>query len=94
MKTARCQVSKSGRLSLPAAFRRALGLEQGGPVIVELDDDAIRIVTQRQAIARAQVLYKRALNGAKGMSVDEFIAERHREAEREEAEYREHAERK
>jgi hypothetical protein len=42
--------------------------------------------------ARAQALYPRALDGARGMSVDEFIAERRREAEREEAEYREHAE--
>lgn len=87
MKTAHCQISKSGRLSLPAPFRKALGLEQGGRVVVELDDDEIRIITQQQAIKRAQALYKRALKGAPGTSVDEFIAERHREAEREEAEY-------
>jgi bifunctional DNA-binding transcriptional regulator/antitoxin component of YhaV-PrlF toxin-antitoxin module len=87
MKTAHCQVSKSGRLSLPAAFRKAAGLENGGKVVVELDENEMRILTQRQIIARAQALYREALGGKPGMSVDEFIAERHREAEREEAEY-------
>lgn len=87
MKIAHCQVSKSGRLSLPAAFRKAVGLEDGGRVVVELDENEMRILTQRQAVARAQALYKRALNGKPGLSVDEFIAERRREAEREEAEY-------
>ena len=87
MKIAHCHVSKSGRLSLPAAFRKAVGLEDGGRVIVELDENEMRVLTQRQAIARAQALYKKALGKKPGTSVDEFIAERHREAEREEAEY-------
>ena len=87
MKIAHCQVSKSGRLSLPAAFRKAISLEEGGHVVVELDERGIHIMTQRQAIARAQALSKRLLHGKPGTSVDDFIAERRREAEREEAEF-------
>lgn len=83
MKIEQCHVSKSGRLSLPAAFRKAIGLENGGDVVVELDDREIRIFTVRDAIARAQALYKQGLGSKPGTSVDEFIAERRREAERE-----------
>lgn len=95
MKVAHCQVSKSGRLSLPAPFRKALGLEQGGRVVVELDEEEIRILTQQQAVKRAQALSKRLLGNKPGTSVDDFIAERRREAAREEADYEQgNAERK
>ena len=88
MKIAHCQISKSGRLSLPAPFRRAMGLQEGGRVVVELEaDNSVHILTQRQAIARAQAISARLLAGKPGLSVDDFLAERHREAEREEAEY-------
>jgi AbrB family looped-hinge helix DNA binding protein len=83
MKPIFCRVSKSGRLSVPAEFRKAIGLEQGGDVVVELDDRQLRIITVRDAIARAQELSKRLLKGKPEISVDDFIAERHREAERE-----------
>jgi AbrB family looped-hinge helix DNA binding protein len=56
MKPIFCRVSKSGRLSVPAEFRKAIGLEQGGDVVVELDDRQLRIITVRDAIARAQEL--------------------------------------
>lgn len=83
MKPVFCRVSKSGRLSVPAEFRKAIGLEQGGDVVVELDDRQLRIITVRDAIARAQELSKRLLEGKPDISVDDFIVERHREAERE-----------
>ncbi len=38
-------VSEAGRLSLPVELRRAVGLERGGPVRLELVDGAIRIRT-------------------------------------------------
>jgi len=83
MKPVFCRVSKSGRLSVPAEFRKAIGLEQGGDVVVELDDRQLRIITVRDAVARAQELSKRLLEGKPDISVDDFIAERHGEAERE-----------
>jgi AbrB family looped-hinge helix DNA binding protein len=83
MKAEHCHVSKSGRISLPAAFRKAIGLENGGDVLVTLEDREVRILTVRDAIARAQALSKRLLEGKPDVTVDDFIAERHREAERE-----------
>jgi bifunctional DNA-binding transcriptional regulator/antitoxin component of YhaV-PrlF toxin-antitoxin module len=78
-----CRISKSGRLSIPAAFRKAAGLEHGGNVVVELADREIRIRSVPEAVARAQAISKRLLAGKPDITVDEFIAERHREAERE-----------
>jgi AbrB family looped-hinge helix DNA binding protein len=69
-------VSESGRISLPAEFRKALGLEHGGDVVIELDQGAIRIRTIREVVAQAQELSRRLLAGKKGVSVDDFLAQR------------------
>ncbi len=44
----RGHVSETGRLSLPAELRRAIGLEHGGPVRIEVIDGAIRIRTMNE----------------------------------------------
>src|SRR5262249_8483888 len=75
-KFVRGHVSPSGRLSLPAEFRKAVGLERGGEVVVELDDREIRIRTLDDAIAEAQALSQRLLAGKRNASVDDFLKER------------------
>jgi antitoxin component of MazEF toxin-antitoxin module len=67
-------------LSLPAAFRKAIGLERGGDVVVELAGKEIRVHTVDEVVARAQELTRRLLAGKAGTSVDDFLAERRREA--------------
>jgi AbrB family looped-hinge helix DNA binding protein len=74
MNTLLGHVSKSGRISLPAQFRKALGIENGGAVIVELNDGEIRIRTIDEVIARAQALSRRLLRNNPKASVDDFIA--------------------
>jgi AbrB family looped-hinge helix DNA binding protein len=83
MNAIRGKVTESGRLSLPAEFRRAVGLERGGDVVVELDGREIRIRPVEEVIARAQSITRRALGGKSGASVDDFLAERRRESESE-----------
>ena len=83
MTTVRGRVSRSGRLSIPAAFRKAAGLEHGGNVAIELHDREIRIRTIDDVIARSQAMTRRLLGGKPEASVDAFLAERRREAERE-----------
>ncbi len=83
MKPISAHVSESGRLSLPAPIRRAIGLDHGGTVIVELVGREIRIRTLDEVIAEVQALARRLTAGKPEASVDAFIAERHREAERE-----------
>lgn len=70
------RVSPSGRLSLPADFRKAVGLEKGGAVVVELDGNDIHIRTVHEAVARAQALARRLFGDRRDVSVDDFLAHR------------------
>ena len=84
MNSSKAKVSESGRLSIPAELRRAVGLERGGDVVVELDGRDIRIRTVAEAVAQAQALSRQLLGDRAGSaSVDDFLAERRRDAERE-----------
>jgi AbrB family looped-hinge helix DNA binding protein len=81
MNSVRAKVTEAGRLSLPAEFRKAVGLERGGDVVVELAGNEIRVRTVDEVVARAQELTRRLLAGKAGASVDDFLTERRREAE-------------
>jgi AbrB family looped-hinge helix DNA binding protein len=81
MNGVRARVSESGRISLPAEFRKAVGLERGGDVVVELDGREIRIRTLDEVVAHAQALTHRLLRGKPDATVDAFLAERRREVE-------------
>jgi bifunctional DNA-binding transcriptional regulator/antitoxin component of YhaV-PrlF toxin-antitoxin module len=83
MNAIRAKVSQSGRLSLPAEFRKIVGLDHGGDVVVELDGRELRIRTIDEVIDRAQQLSRRMLAGKPDVSVDDFLAERRREAAKE-----------
>jgi len=81
----RGHVSKTGRLSLPAELRRAVGLERGGPVRIEVIDGAIRIRTMKEVRERIRAL-ARDSGLADKASVSDFLgwraAERADEAEK------------
>jgi AbrB family looped-hinge helix DNA binding protein len=77
------RVSQSGRLSIPAKFRKAVGLERGGEVVVELDGREIRIRTIDEVVGRAQALTHQLLSDQPDASLDAFLAERRRQAARE-----------
>jgi AbrB family looped-hinge helix DNA binding protein len=49
-------VSETGRLSLPAELRRAVGLERGGPVRIEIVDGSIAIRTLKEVKDRIRAL--------------------------------------
>jgi AbrB family looped-hinge helix DNA binding protein len=81
MKSIRATVSESGRISLPAEFRKALGLERGGSVVVELSDHEIRIRTPAEGLRRAQKIIRELLpKGKRGGSVDDFLEWRRRDS--------------
>jgi bifunctional DNA-binding transcriptional regulator/antitoxin component of YhaV-PrlF toxin-antitoxin module len=77
------RVTESGRVSLPAAMRRAVGRDHGGDVVFELDGRDIRIRTVDEVVARAQALSRRLLGDNPDADTRGFIAERRREAKRE-----------
>jgi AbrB family looped-hinge helix DNA binding protein len=79
---AKLRVNENGRVVIPAAFRKALGINPGDEVILSLEEDELRITTMKRRIERAQ---RRARQYVKpGVSlVDELIAERREAAKRE-----------
>ncbi len=78
----KARVSENGRLVIPASFRKALGIEVGDEVVLELKHDELRITTQQQRIRRARERARKYL--PKGVSLSkELLAER-REAARHE----------
>ena len=76
------RVTDGGRIVIPAAFRRALGLKVGDEVIVQLEDDAVRVLTLRQAVERAQAIVRRRIPQERSLA-RELIADRRTEADRE-----------
>ena len=74
-------ISEGGRLVIPAAYRKALGLKPGDEVLLTLEDGEIRVVSTRQAVARAQNLIRRYIPKGRSLS-EELIKERREEAAR------------
>lgn len=73
---------ENGHVELPEVMRAALGMKDGDPVILRLEEDGIRLVSLPVAIKRAQAIVRRHV--PEGVSlVDELIAERRAEARRE-----------
>ncbi len=74
-------IREGGRLVIPAAYRKALGIKPGDEVLLTLEDGEIRVVSTRQAVARAQTLLRRYIPKGRSLS-EELIKERREEAAR------------
>jgi AbrB family looped-hinge helix DNA binding protein len=79
--TERVTIGPQGRLVIPAAMRRHLGLEPGSVVLLRLEGDALRLERQEAALDRLRARYAKATGGPS--VVDELLAERREEAHRE-----------
>ena len=85
MPARRAKIAPGGRVVIPAAFRRALGLSIGDDVVIELSDDELRLRSRQAAIRRAQAIVRRHVPAGVSLA-DELIADRRAEVEREERE--------
>lgn len=82
MQPQRVRVVEGGKLVIPAAMRRELGIGAGDTVLVSVDDGELRVRSLTSAIARAQSLVRKYV--PEGVSlVDQLIADRREEAGRE-----------
>lgn len=72
---------KGGKIVIPAELRRELNLTDGDTLVVERDGDSIVIKPGRQVLREIQAEMRRLIK--KPFTVDDFIAERRGEAERE-----------
>lgn len=77
----RVVVSDGGRIVIPASVRKTLGLNPGDSLSLRVEDNELRILSQREAVRRAQQIVARRV--ARGRSlVQELSDERRSEAER------------
>ena len=76
----RVRLGQNGRISIPAAYRRDLGLRPGDELILQLEEDALRIVTVRQALARARRLVGSYIPADKDLTAS-LLDDRRAEAE-------------
>lgn len=79
------KVDNQGRVMLPATWRRRYAIQPSAELVVrERRSGALLVETREQGVRRAQALVRRYARPRAGASVvDEFLAERRAEADRE-----------
>lgn len=78
-------LNEGGMLELPSSFLAELGIEEGDRVCLKLDANGLKVMNRDAALTHAQELASRYMTDGVSL-VDELIAERRREARKEEAE--------
>lgn len=78
MSNIRGRISENGRISIPAVYRKKLGLKAGDAVVIDLIDDELRIRSVHASVRRAQELARKMIERHPEISVDDFLAERRR----------------
>jgi len=76
----RTQLTKNGRLLLPAKFRKALDLQPGDELILRLEKDSIQVIPLHQAVSQAQNLVQKYVSPGTSLVAD-LLAARREEAE-------------
>jgi bifunctional DNA-binding transcriptional regulator/antitoxin component of YhaV-PrlF toxin-antitoxin module len=76
------QLGPGGRIVIPAVYRKAMGVEEGGRLMAHLDDGVLRLLTPEMAIRRAQEWVRQTIPPGVSL-VDDLLEERRREFARE-----------
>jgi AbrB family looped-hinge helix DNA binding protein len=77
------KINQNGRIVIPAAIRREMGLKAGDTVLMEMEDGVLRMETHLARIRRIQQEFAQYRKPGV-LASDELIAERREEARREE----------
>jgi AbrB family looped-hinge helix DNA binding protein len=73
----------AGRVVLPVAVRKALGLKPGSRLTLEVDGQVVKLTPAREAIRRAQAILAPYRPKDGRLMSDELVAERREEYRRE-----------
>jgi AbrB family looped-hinge helix DNA binding protein len=76
------KIIDGGKLIIPAAFRRKLGIDIGDTVVIELGEDGLHVRSLSSAVRLAQDIVREFVPDEVSLA-DELIAERRIEAEHE-----------
>ena len=71
---------------IPAEYRKALGVEVGDHMMIELNGDELRLRSKQAVIKAVQAMVQKYIPDESRSLADELIAERRQEAAREERE--------
>lgn len=74
------KIIDGGKLIIPAAFRRKLGIDTGDTVVIELGEDGLHVRSLSSAVRRAQEIVREFVPDDVSLA-DDLIAERRVEAE-------------
>lgn len=74
------KITSGGRIVLPAAMRKALGVEEGDSLIIRLVDGELHIFTPQLGLKRARQIVQRKLGTGRSLS-RELQDERRTEAQ-------------
>ncbi|MCH8973472.1 MAG: AbrB/MazE/SpoVT family DNA-binding domain-containing protein [Chloroflexi bacterium] len=75
----KAKLDKAGRVVIPAAFRKALGVKPGEYLILRIEDGELRAWTFEHAVRKSQEIIHKYIPPGRSL-VDELIAERRSEA--------------
>jgi len=82
METYTTRLEKSGRILIPVAVRRHLGLSEGSQVLVKVEESGARQITSRsQALAKARKEIRKYIPAGRDLAA-ELIRDRRAEAKR------------
>jgi AbrB family looped-hinge helix DNA binding protein len=76
------RVASGGRIVIPAAYRKALGIHPGDEVVLALEEGQLRMFSRTEALRRLQTKIAKVVPRTVSLSA-ELIRERRREAKRE-----------
>jgi AbrB family looped-hinge helix DNA binding protein len=82
MNVRRLKLGDNGRISIPAAYRRELGVRAGDQLVARFEDGELRLTTPNLALERARRVIDRYIKDDEDLT-DRLIAERRAEAARE-----------
>jgi AbrB family looped-hinge helix DNA binding protein len=86
METYTARLEKSGRILIPAAVRRHLGLSEGSQVLVKVEESgALHITSRSQALAKVRAEIRKYIPAGQDLA-EELIRDRRAEVAREDEE--------
>ena len=75
MDQVRTTVTSNGRIHIPAAYRRSLGLKEGDKVSLQIEEGVLKVITQKQKMEDVQKMVARFDKGS-GPMVNDFLSKR------------------
>jgi AbrB family looped-hinge helix DNA binding protein len=86
METYSTRLERSGRILIPAAVRRQLGLSEGSQVLVKVEESgALQVTSRSQALAKVREEIRKYIPAGHDLA-EELIRDRRAEVEREDEE--------